>query len=265
MTIVRSLRPAVRGNSISSRLLLVALLLFPVAAIAEDYVTVAVASNFGAAAREIAAQFAQASDYEVRITTASTGKLYAQIVNGAPFDMLLAADAERPRRLEVSGDGISGTRFTYAIGALVLWSRQVGDCRAALERDDAGRVAIANPDTAPYGAAAKSYLQRAGLWDSVSARLVIGENIAQTLQFAASGNAQLGFIAGSQLQVPSLPEASCSWPVPEATHAPIAQQAILLRRAADSEGAQAFADFLRGEAGRAIILRHGYRLPEVEE
>lgn len=241
------------------------MLLAPVAATAEDYVTVAVASNFGSTAREIAAAFEQASDYEVRITTASTGKLYAQIVNGAPFDLLLAADAERPRRLEAGGDGIPGSRFTYAVGALVLWSRQVDDCRAALQRQDAGRVAIANPDTAPYGAAARAYLQRAGLWEPLRRRLVIGENIAQTLQFAASGNAQLGFIARSQLQAPSLPAASCSWPVPEETHAPIVQQAIRLRRGAGSEGARAFADFLRGDAGRAIILRHGYRLPEVKE
>lgn len=241
------------------------MLLHPVAATAEDYVTVAVASNFGATAREIATEFAQVADYEVRITTASTGKLYAQIVNGAPFDVLLAADAERPRRLEAGGDGVPGTRFTYAVGALVLWSRQLGDCRAALQREDTGRVAIANPDTAPYGAAAKAYLQRAGLWESLRRRLVIGENIAQTLQFTASGNAQLGFIARSQLQAPSLPEASCRWPVPEETHAPIVQQAILLRRGSGSKGARAFVDFLRGDAGRAIILRHGYRLPEVTE
>lgn len=241
------------------------MLLHPVAATAEDFVTVAVASNFGATAREIAAAFAQDSDYAVRITTASTGKLYAQIVNGAPFDVLLAADAERPRRLEAAGAGVPGTRVTYAVGALVLWSRQVDDCLAALQRDDAGRVAIANPDTAPYGAAAKAYLQQAGLWDSLRRRLVIDENIAQTLQFAASGNAQLGFIARSQLQAPSLPQASCSWPVPEHMHVPIAQQAILLRRAADADGARAFVDFLRGDAGRAIILRHGYRLPEVKE
>jgi molybdate transport system substrate-binding protein len=241
------------------------LLLYPVAATAEDYVTVAVASNFGATAREIATQFEQVADYELRITTASTGKLYAQIVNGAPFDVLLAADTERPRRLEADGAGVPGTRFTYAIGGLVLWSRQAEDCRAALQRADVGRVAIANPVTAPYGAAAKAYLQQAGLWDSLHGRLVIGENIAQTLQFAASGNAQLGFIARSQLHARSLPRPSCSWPVPEETHAPIEQQAIVLQRGAGSEGARAFVDFLRGDAGRAIILRHGYRLPEVRE
>jgi molybdate transport system substrate-binding protein len=224
-----------------------------------------VASNFSSTAREISEQFSNVSGYRVRITTASTGKLYAQIVNGAPFDVLLAADVERPQRLETTGAGLPGTRFTYALGALVLWSRQVDDCRAALERADGGRIAIANPGTAPYGAAAKSFLQRSGLWDSLRDRLVVGENISQTLQFAASGNAELGFIARSQLQAPSLPPASCSWQVPETLHARIDQQAILLRRGADAAGAKAFLEFLRGDAGRAIILRHGYGLPEVME
>jgi len=241
------------------------LILAPVAATGEDYVTVAVASNFAATARDIAAQFAEESDYQVRITAASTGKLYAQIVNGAPFDVLLAADAARPRRLESDGQGVPGSRFTYALGALVLWSRQVDDCRAALQDNDGGRIAIANPETAPYGAAAKSFLQQSGQWESLQGRLVIGENIAQTLQFAASGNAQLGFIAGSQLQAPSLPPASCSWPVPHTMHAPIDQQAILLQRGAESEGAKSFLRFLRGDAGRAIIRQHGYSLPEVKE
>lgn len=241
------------------------MILVPVAAAGQDYVTVAVASNFAATARDVAAQFEEQSNYEIRITTASTGKLYAQIVNGAPFDVLLAADVERPKRLETGGAGVPGSRFTYALGALVLWSRQVEDCRAVLHSDAAGRIAIANPENAPYGAAAKSFLQRSGLWDSLRDRLVIGENIAQTLQFAASGNAQLGFIAASQLQAPSLPPASCSWPVPDTMHAPIDQQAILLQRGAASEGAKSFLLFLRGDAGRAIIRRHGYSLPEVKE
>ena len=237
----------------------------PVAAAAEDYVTVAVASNFGATAREIAAQFERDSDYEVRMTTASTGKLYAQVINGAPFDVLLAADAERPRRLEAANLGVAGTRFSYARGRLVLWSRTAADCPAALRSEAGGRVAIANPETAPYGTAARSYLRQAGLWEAVSDRLVIGENIAQTLQFAASGNAGLGFIARSQLQAPSLPPASCSWPVPDSMHEPIDQQAILLRRGAALDGAKAFLEFLRSDAGRAIILRDGYSLPGVED
>ena len=241
------------------------MILLPVAASGEDYVTVAVASNFASTARDISAEFSQESGFRVRITTASTGKLYAQIVNGAPFDILLAADAARPLRLETGGAGVRGTRFTYALGALVLWSRQADDCRDALQRADGGRIAIANPETAPYGAAAKSFLQQSGLWDSIGDRLVVGENISQTLQFAASGNAELGFIARAQLRTPSLPPASCSWPVPETMHAAIEQQAILLQRGAGTLGAEAFLRFLRGEAGRAIILRHGYGLPEVTD
>ena len=177
----------------------------------------------------------------------------------------MAADAERPQRLEAAGAGVPGTRFTYALGALVLWSRQVDDCREALRSADGGRIAIANPETAPYGAAAVSYLRQSGLWESVSERLVIGENIAQTLQFAASGNARLGFIARSQLRAPSLPQASCTWLVPETMYSAIDQQAILLRRGAGVEGAKSFLEFLRGDTGRAIILRHGYGLPEVKE
>jgi molybdate transport system substrate-binding protein len=241
------------------------LILLPVAAPGEDYVTVAVASNFASTARDISEQFSRASGTRVRITTASTGKLYAQIVNGAPFDILLAADTERPLRLETSGEGVRGTRFTYALGALVLWSRQVDDCREELQRADGGRIAIANPETAPYGAAARSFLRQSGLWDSLGDRLVVGENISQTLQFAASGNAALGFIARAQLRTPSLPPASCSWPVPETMHATIEQQAILLQRGTDRIAAKSFLQFLRGDAGRAIIQRDGYGLPEVTD
>jgi molybdate transport system substrate-binding protein len=241
------------------------LFLSPVTAAGEDVVTVAVASNFANAAAEIATAFHEDTGRRVRLSTASTGKLYAQIVNGAPFDVLLAADSERPQRLEASGVGVAGTRFTYAIGELVLWSRRAGDCRASLEQSDTGRVAIANPVTAPYGSAARDFLNKAGLWDVVEPRLVIGENIAQALQFVATGNAELGFIARAQLGVPGLPEATCTWLVPPATHEPIEQQALLLMRAASNPGARAFLDFLRSHAARVIIRRHGYRQPEMNE
>ena len=179
--------------------------------------------------------------------------------------LLLAADSARPESLEASGAGVPGTRFTYAIGELVLWSRQFDDCREALENPGDAHIAVANPDIAPYGAAAREFLQRAGLWESVRAQLVIGENVSQALQFAASGNAQLGFIARSQLQAPSLPDASCTWPVPPSMHAPIEQQAILLEHGANASGARRFLEFLRSDAGRVIIERHGYRLPELSE
>ena len=227
--------------------------------------TVAAASNFSVAVNEIATQFTANTGQRIRVTTGSTGKLYVQVTNGAPFDVLLAADAVRPESLEASGAGVPGTRFTYAIGELLLWSGQFGDCRAALDNPGDAHIAIANPNIAPYGAAAREFLQQAGLWESVRPQLVTGENVSQALQFVASGNARLGFIARSQLQVPSLPDASCTWPVPPSMHSPIEQQAILLQHGANAGGARRFLQFLRSDAGRVIIERHGYRLPELSE
>jgi molybdate transport system substrate-binding protein len=241
------------------------LLLLPVIAIGQDAVTVAVASNFSVAIDEIAAQFTASTGRQVRVTTASTGKLYAQVVNGAPFDVLLAADSARPASLESSGAAVPGTRFTYAMGELLLWSRQITVCRGALDDPVNIRIAIANPETAPYGAAAREFLQQAGLWELASSRLVTGESISQALQFVASGNAHLGFIARSQLQAPLLPDATCTWAVPQALHAPIEQQAVLLQHGRDNDGARRFLQFLRSDAGRVIIERHGYRLPELSE
>jgi len=240
-------------------------------AMAQESITVAVASNFVPAAHEIVAGFEAQSGQSVRVSSASTGKLYAQITNGAPFDILLAADIERPRLLEASGHGVAASRFTYATGRLVLWSRDPvltgTDCRGALEtlgqKQLANkRLAIANPDTAPYGTAARETLIRLDLWDRLESLLVIGENIAQTLQFVASGNATLGFIAATQSLDTRLPKATCVWPVPPELHRPIDQQAILLRRAAKNIVAADFLAFLRGAEGRAIIERHGYTLPD---
>ena len=229
-----------------------------------DSLLVAVASNFTATAQEIAAEFHIDSGHDVRISGASTGKLFVQIQNGAPFDVLLAADSARPERLESFGFGVRNSRFTYAIGQLVLWSRnpaiKQSACREHLRQLGSAHLAIANPDTAPYGAAARQTLMQLGLWDRVQPRLVIGENIAQSLQFVASGNASLGFVAKSQIGNARLPEASCLWEVPPDFHAPIEQQAILLQRAANNPVAHAFLEFLRSESGRAIIARNGYLL-----
>jgi len=238
---------------------------------AQESITVAVASNFVPAMREIAARFEVVSGQTVRMSSASTGKLYAQITNGAPFDVLLAADAKRPRLLEAAGHGVADSRFTYAIGRLVLWSRDPAltgtDCRGSLEHLDQKRLAnkklaIANPDTAPYGTAARETLMSLDLWDRMASQLVVGENIAQTLQFVSSGNAILGFIAATQSLDARLPEATCVWPVPGELHRPIEQQAILLQRANDNAVAADFLTFLRGSAARAMIEHHGYTLPD---
>lgn len=230
-----------------------------------DVLTIAVASNFRSAAEEIAEQFAEDTGHTTRISSASTGKLYAQISNGAPFDILLAADRKHPLLLENVGLGIADTRMTYAVGALVLWSRDTrfaGDCRAAL--DDLGelRLAIANPMTAPYGQAATQFLQAEGLLDRAEPRLVYGENIAQALQFVATGNAQLGLVAKSQALDVRLPAATCSWSVPIDMHDALEQQAVLLRRAANNTAAQEFIAYLGGDKARSIVARFGYGTPE---
>lgn len=225
-----------------------------------DSITVAVASNFARSAADLAEYFEAETGVAVRLSNGSTGKLYAQILNGAPFDVFLAADALRPARLEQSGHAVAGARFTYATGALVLWSRSASDCHAALLDEHSGRIALANPDTAPYGKAAVEYLSGAGYWDSVSDRAVYGENINQALQFVATGNAVTGLIAKSQLFAPQLPEAACTWEVPSSSHSSLEQQAVLLARAADNGNARRFFEFLRSDAAQEIIGRHGYEV-----
>ena len=241
-----------------TRAFIVLLLLVAGPALAGDELTVAVASNFSRAAAELSAKFAGETGITVHISNGSTGKLYAQILNGAPFDVFLAADAERPILLEQSGHAVAGSRTTYAEGSLVLWSGVANDCLAALGDEHGGRVALANPQTAPYGKAAIEYLSAEGVWDSVSRRAVYGENINQALQFVATGNAAIGFIAKSQLAAPQLPKATCTWELPASSHSSLEQQAVLLARAADNEGARRFLDYLGSEVAREILTRHGY-------
>lgn len=241
--------------------LLLAVLFLPAPSHAEG-LTLAVASNFARPAHEIVRRFESVTDHSVRVTTASTGKLYAQIVNGAPFDILLAADAERPRLLEASGAAVAGTRFTYAVGALTLWSRDKEltgkECKKQLTRLGSKRLAVANPLTAPYGVASRQFLEGEGLWSIAEPQLVFGENISQTLHFVVSGNASMGLIARSQALDVRLPEPTCEWPVPQAMHDPLEQQAVLLLRAATSGAATDFIAFLQSPAARKIIREHGY-------
>lgn len=248
------------------RALLLVLGLLPGLLSASGAVTVAVASNFARTADDLAAAFTKATDVPVRISPGSTGKLYAQILNGAPYDIFLAADVERPLLLEQQGRIVSGSRMTYATGSLVLWSRSERlrgkDCRVALEQGGYGRLALANPGTAPYGAAAREFLIAEKLWDSVSPHAVYGENISQTMQFVATGNAGLGFIANSLTTLANLPAATCSWPVPESRHTPLRQQGVMLARANGNQGARRFLEFLKTATARQIIREHGYRVSD---
>ncbi len=252
---------------ISARASLALLLLFglaPAAFASDEPLRIAVASNFGQAAEALLSAFRETHTGSVTLSRGSTGKLYAQIVNGAPFHVFLAADAERPERLEKAGLAVAGSRFTYAQGRLVLWSRDPSytdrDCVAALRDAADAKVALANPQTAPYGAAARETIEALSLWSGDRGRWVFGENVSQALQFAASGNATFGFVAAAQLRSASLPETACRWDVPEDLHAPILQQAVLLKRGLDHPAASSFVEFLASEPARAIIRQHDYRL-----
>lgn len=240
--------------------------LLPQFLFADDIVTVAVASNFSVTAEAIATAFTRESGVPVRISSGSTGKLYAQIINGAPFDVFLSADAERPLLLEQSGQIVAGSRRSYAIGAVVLWSHDERlrgeDCREVLQRGDYDWLALANPNTAPYGLAAREVLEAEGLWEHAARRAVFGENIAQTLNFVVTGNATLGFVAKSQTVNLALPAAACAWQVPGSLHTPLYQQVALLKQADNSASAQRFVEFLSTPTARKIIRKNGYTVPD---
>jgi len=226
-----------------------------------EEVQVAVAANFAAPMREIAARFARDTGHEARIVTGATGQLYAQIRNGAPFEVFLSADAATPLKLEQEGSSIAGERFTYAVGKLVLFSARPGFV------DGQGKVlgggafehlALANPKTAPYGAAAVEALQAMGLWEALRPKIVEGQSITQTFEFVATGNAELGFVALSQVQAPGKPAAGSWWLVPAGLYQPIRQDAVLLKKGAARPAARALMDYLRSEPVRAIIRSYGY-------
>jgi molybdate transport system substrate-binding protein len=218
---------------------------------------VAVAANFTDAANEIAAAFKEKTGHDAVLSFGSTGQLYTQITQDAPFEVFLAADDERPRKAEEEGLAVPGSRFTYAIGKIVLWSKDPSGVRgqATLRNGDFTRIAIANPTTAPYGAAAVQAMQALGVYDQLEARIVQGNNIAQTYQFVETGNAELGFVALSQVVGDT--EGS-RWEVPADLYEPIRQDAVLLAKGENSEAANAFVDFLRSPEAAPIIAKYGY-------
>ena len=245
--------------------------LFPIIALALSAgsataaeVQVAVAANFAGPVKKLADLFQQKSGHKLIVSTGSTGKFYAQIANGAPFDVFLSADDETPLRLEKEKLVVTGSRFTYAIGTLVLWSPQAGMVDTVgdvLRKASFKRLAIANPKLAPYGAAAQQAMERLGVWAPLQGKLVLGENIAQTLQFVTTGNAELGFVAFSQIQDGDKPPAGSYWLVPPSMHEPILQDAALLTRGQGNAAAREFLDFLRSPPARDLIRASGYTLP----
>lgn len=226
-------------------------------------VSVAVAANFTAPMQKIAQAFEQDTGHRAVLSFGSTGALYAQIRNGAPFHVLLAADDETPAKIDKEGLGVSGSRFTYATGRLVLWSKQpalVDDKGAVLRSGKFERIAVANPKLAPYGAAAIEAMTKLGVLADVQPKIVQGDNIAQTYQFIATENAQLGFVALSQVISDGRLAQGSAWIVPADLHAPIKQDAVLLTSGKDNPAAAALLAYLKSEKVRAVIRSYGYEL-----
>jgi molybdate transport system substrate-binding protein len=245
-------------RAILAALAAVAALLAPSLCIAAE-VQVAVAANFTEPAKEITRRFKARTGHAATLSFGASGQFYAQIANGAPFQVLLSADAERPRRAEAEGLAVAGSRFTYATGRLVLYSRSprlVDPRGAVLARGRFDKLALADPKAAPYGVAALETLRSLGLHERLSPRIVQGASITQAYQFVQTGAAELGFVALSQ--VANAPGGS-RWIVPENLHAPIDQQAVLLKTGAGNPAAIAFLQFLKSPEARAIIRRYGYQ------
>ena len=241
--------------------------LFVAAAQAGD-VTVAVAANFTAPMQKIAKAFEQDTGHKAQLAFGATGKFYAQIKNGAPFAVLLAADDETPARLEKEGLAIAGTRLTYATGRLALWSKQanvVDDKGEVLRSNSLNKIgihklAIADPKLAPYGIAAMEVITKLGVQGSVIPKLVQGESIGQTYQFVSTENAQLGFVALSQISLDGRITQGSAWVVPQHLHAPLKQDAVLLNAGKDNTAAHALLKYLQGDTAKAIITSYGYAL-----
>jgi molybdenum ABC transporter, periplasmic molybdate-binding protein len=228
-----------------------------------DQVQVAVAANFAAPMQKIAADFERDTGHKAVLAFGSTGKFYSQVKNGAPFEVLLAADDETPAKMEQEGLAVSGSRFTYAIGRLVLWSAQPGvvDAKGAvLKKGGFAHLALANPKLAPYGAAAMETMARLGVNDSLQSKFVQGENIAQTYQFVQSGNAELGFVALSQVYKDGKVTGGSAWIVPADLYSPIRQDAAVLANGKGKPAAEALMKYLKGDKAKATIKSFGYDL-----
>ena len=224
---------------------------------------VAVAANFTEPMKAIAAVLEKTTGHTLKISIGASGAFYTQIKNGAPFDVFLSADRERPEMLEKDGLAQPGTRFTYATGKLVLWSARAGrvdDKGAVLKAPGLGKVAYANPRTAPYGTAAVQVLDRLGLKDAITPKLVQGESIGQTYNFVKTGNADVGFVALSQLLSGGRPKEGSMWVIPQAHYNPIRQDVVLLKRGADNEAAKALLRLLQSPGIKDLIRSYGYEL-----
>ncbi len=228
-----------------------------------DEVQVAVAANFTAPIQAIASEFEKDTGHKLIAAYGATGQFYTQIKNGAPFEVFLAADDSTPEKLEKEGDIVPGSRFTYAIGTLALWSAKDGyvdDAGKVLEKNQFKHLSIANPKAAPYGLAATQVLAKLGLTDKVKDKIVEGQNITQAYQFVSTGNAELGFVALSQIFKDGKVSHGSAWIIPEAMHDPIKQDAVILKKGENNPAAKALTEYLKGPKAEAIIKSYGYQL-----
>ncbi|MCI5106972.1 MAG: molybdate ABC transporter substrate-binding protein [Pseudomonadales bacterium] len=240
------------------RLMLLILLTLPGPLLHGEEVLVAAASNFTRPLQELARMFREQSGHELQLAFGSSGRLYAQILNGAPYQVFLSADEEKPDRLEKQGLTVPGSRITYARGRLLLWSASRAITGPDVLRKLEGKLALANPELAPYGRAAEQVLENLELKQATQASWVLGENIAQTFQFVETGNALMGFVAASQLA--GRQDQANAWPVASNLHEPIRQDGVLLKRAESCAACAAFMDFLQSDQARNLIRAMGYDL-----
>ncbi|MHC6226106.1 molybdate ABC transporter substrate-binding protein [Pseudomonas sp. X10] len=228
-----------------------------------DEVQVAVAANFTAPIQAIAKDFEQDTGHKLVAAFGATGQFYAQIKNGAPFEVFLAADDTTPAKLEQENEIVPGSRFTYAIGTLALWSAKPGyvdDKGEVLKKNEFKHLSIANPKAAPYGLAATQVLDKLNLTEATKPKLVEGQNITQAFQFVSTGNAELGFVALSQIYKDGKVESGSAWIVPAELHEPILQDAVILNKGKDNPAAKALVDYLKGPKAAAVIKSYGYEL-----
>jgi len=228
-----------------------------------DEVNVAVAANFTSPMEMIAPEFEKATGHKLVIAYGTVGKFYAQIKNGAPFEVLVSADEVTPIRLEQDGLALAESRFTYAVGKLVLWSTQPGlvdDKGEVLKQGDFKHLSIANPKTAVYGKAAQGVMEKLGVYTALEPKLVVGENITQTYQFAATGNAELGFVALSQIYKDGNYAKGSYWIVPATLYSALKQDAVMLTCGKGNAAAEALLDYLKGDTAKTIIRAYGYEL-----
>ncbi len=230
-----------------------------------ETITIAVASNFSVPMKEIVAQFEKESGHQVKIASASSGKSAAQIINGAPFYAFFSADQSKVLAIESMGLVVDGTRFTYAVGTLALWSAQTDlDVLTLLKKGQFNKLAIANSKLAPYGLAAEQVLEKLELTAATQGKWVKGESIAQTFQFVSTANAQLGLVALSQIMVKGKISKGSAWVVPEQLHQPIQQDAVLLHKGKNSQATLALLQFVQSQKARSILQSFGYRTELVQ-